>query len=148
MTIYRLYQENGHRADFWVQHRSWSNSCARVISVAGLESGRLPGAPPRHGEAAVVMLMFDVRSGRPLHDVQASADGAAPATLARSVAIPGEADDAPRIGKSDVLRLDPGDRHYASIAEPFWHADRRRRGVERTKISAWNVGTGGETGET
>jgi hypothetical protein len=113
MTIYRLYQENGQRADFWVQHRSWSNSCARVISVARRESGRLPGAPPRYGEAAVVMLMFDVRSGRPLHDDQAPAGGVMPAAPARTAEMPAQADEAPRIGHCEILRLEPADRRYA-----------------------------------
>ena len=66
MTIYRLYAENGHRAGFWIQHRTWENHCARVERVAGLESGTLPGNAPLHGQAAVQVIEYDVRSGRPL----------------------------------------------------------------------------------
>jgi hypothetical protein len=66
MTIYRLYAENGDRAGFWVQHRSWSNICAQVQSVAGHTAGRLPGQAPHHGSAPVVVRGFDVRSGRPV----------------------------------------------------------------------------------
>jgi hypothetical protein len=66
MTIYRLYADNGNRAGFWVQHRSWQNTCALVQSVAGQREGRLPGTAPRHDDAAVNVRGFDVRSGRPI----------------------------------------------------------------------------------
>ena len=64
VTIYRLYSENGNRAGFWVQHRSWSNLCARVHSIGGQQSGRLPGEPPLHSGAPIGIECFDVRSGR------------------------------------------------------------------------------------
>ena len=70
MTIYRLYTENGNRAGFWVQHRNWSGMCARIQSIAGHQSGRLPGAPPLHDQAEICIECFDVRSGRPLTDAQ------------------------------------------------------------------------------
>jgi hypothetical protein len=66
MTIYRLYAQNGDRAGFWVQHRTWSNLCAQVQSVAGREAGRLPGAVAQAGDAPAQMRGFDVRSGRPM----------------------------------------------------------------------------------
>jgi hypothetical protein len=66
MTIYRLYVQNGDRAGFWVQHRTWSNACARIQTIAGQRNGPLPGAAPRHEEAEVVVEAFDVRSGRPI----------------------------------------------------------------------------------
>ena len=133
MTIYRIYLENGNRAGFWVQHRNWSNTCARVISIAGRDAGPLPGAAPRHEEAAVVMLMFDIRSGRALQGEPMPADGAG-AVSASPTRTPDAAAEAVELlshAKPDVLRLDPSDRRYVSIAEPFWHADRRRRGVEQ-----------------
>ena len=66
MTLYRLYAENGNRAGFWVQHRSWSNMCAQVQTIAGQTTGALPGSAPLHDNAEVQMTVFDVRSGRPL----------------------------------------------------------------------------------
>ncbi len=66
MTIYRMYVDQGNRAGFWVQHRSWPNACARVDSIGGLESGRLPGRAPNHDDAEVRIRGFDVRSGRPV----------------------------------------------------------------------------------
>jgi hypothetical protein len=66
MTIYRMYADNGNRAGFWVQHRSWRNTCAQVESVAGQRNGKLPGNSPLYDNAAVVVRCFDVRSGRPL----------------------------------------------------------------------------------
>ena len=66
MTIYRMYAQNGHRAGFWVQHRGWGNACALVLSVGGREVGPLPGRPPLHGDAAVIVRRHDVRSGRVL----------------------------------------------------------------------------------
>jgi hypothetical protein len=66
LTLYRLYTENGNRAGFWVQHRDWNNRCARVRSIDGQESGRLPGSSPLYNEAKIVVDCFDVRSGRPL----------------------------------------------------------------------------------
>jgi hypothetical protein len=66
VTIYRLYAENGHRAGFWVQHRSWSNTCAQVQSVAGRSEGALPGPAPQYDHSEVLMRVFDVRSGRPI----------------------------------------------------------------------------------
>jgi hypothetical protein len=66
MTIYRVYVENGNRAGFWVQHRTWGNTCARVRSIAGKAEGKLPGAAPNYDDSPVAMQMFDVRSGRPM----------------------------------------------------------------------------------
>ena len=66
MTIYRLYAENGNRAGFWIQHRSWENACAQVTSIAGHDMGKLPGAAPAYGGAPVTVSTFDVRSGRKL----------------------------------------------------------------------------------
>src|SRR5688572_32758386 len=110
MTIYRIYQENGHRAGFWVQHRKWSNTCARVVRIAGREAGRLPGAPPRHAGAAVEMLMFDIRSGRPLHEACGSDDGEA-AAAAAAVRVTAKAaadvDDAAPVHRPDAPPLDP-----------------------------------------
>lgn len=65
MTIFRLYAENGCNAGFWVQHRTWQNTCGLVRSLAGRQRGALPGAPPLHDDADMVMETFDVRSGRP-----------------------------------------------------------------------------------
>ena len=63
MTIYRIYTENGNRAGFWVQHRSWGNLCAQVESIAGRSEGKLPD-PPTDDCAEIMMRVFDVRSGR------------------------------------------------------------------------------------
>ena len=65
MTIYRLYIENGNRAGFWIQHRSWQNKCAQVVSIAGRSRGSLPEERATHGDG-VLMRCFDVRSGRPV----------------------------------------------------------------------------------
>ena len=66
MTIYRLYVENGLRAGFWVQHRKWQNTCVQIQSIAGQESGALPGSAPLYDNAPVLVKGFDVRSGRPV----------------------------------------------------------------------------------
>jgi hypothetical protein len=66
MNIYRLYIENGNRAGFWVQHRTWRDRCAQVLSIDGQNLGRLPGSSPAHNHAAVVIQCFDVRGGRAL----------------------------------------------------------------------------------
>ncbi len=66
MTIYRMYADNGNRAGFWVQHRSWRNTCAQVESIAGQRNGKLPGNSPLYENAEVVIHCFDVRSGRPI----------------------------------------------------------------------------------
>ena len=64
MSIYRLYEQNGNNAGFWVQHRSWSNACARVMSIGGRAMGPLPGRAPLHDAATVIIQGFDIRSGR------------------------------------------------------------------------------------
>jgi hypothetical protein len=64
VTLYRLYTENGNRAGFWVQHRTWANRCARVHSIAGQSEGALPLALAEGVESLVSMQVFDVRSGR------------------------------------------------------------------------------------
>ena len=64
MNVYRLYAQNNHRAGFWVQHRTWANTCARIETIAGQSSGTLPGAAPLHELADVMVRVFDVRSGR------------------------------------------------------------------------------------
>jgi hypothetical protein len=66
VTIYRLYSQNGNRAGFWVQHRTWSNICGQVQSIAGHVQGALPGSAPLYDHASVLMRFFDVRSGRPI----------------------------------------------------------------------------------
>src|SRR5947208_1463675 len=66
MTIFRLYAANGERAGFWVQHRAWQNMCAQVLSIGGRRAGRLPGKPPLHNNAEVIVRGYDVRSGRPV----------------------------------------------------------------------------------
>jgi hypothetical protein len=37
-----------------------------VQSIAGQQSGKLPGEPPLYGHAEVLVQGFDVRSGRPV----------------------------------------------------------------------------------
>jgi len=67
MTLFRLYSENGHYAGFWVQHRLWTNACARVTSINGRCSGRLPeDLELRCDDCEVTLESFDVRSGRRL----------------------------------------------------------------------------------
>jgi hypothetical protein len=92
MTIYRMYIENGERAGFFVQHRSWANTCARVHTVAGQARGKLPGNAPYYDNAPVEFEWFDVRSGRELE----------------AAASPAE----------------PQDKHYSSIATPWWSRPR------------------------
>jgi hypothetical protein len=66
MTIFGIYVQGGNRAGFWVQHRGWTNMCARVESIAGKSGGKLPGIAPLYGNASVLVSGFDVRSGRPI----------------------------------------------------------------------------------
>jgi hypothetical protein len=66
MSIYRLYLQNGNNAGFWIQHRSWQNVCAQVMTIAGRRSGSLPGTSPSYEHANVHLQCFDVRSGRPV----------------------------------------------------------------------------------
>ena len=65
MTLYRIYAENGNRAGFWVQHRSWTNMCAHVDAIAGQADGTLPA--PTMDADNVSINAFDVRSGRPVN---------------------------------------------------------------------------------
>ena len=104
MTIYRMYIENGERAGFFVQHRSWANTCARVTSVAGLSRGKLPGRAPHYENAPVEFEWFDVRSGREL-------DAAA-------------------------LPCEPQDKHYSSIATPWWSRPRPQLASVLSPVSA------------
>src|SRR6188768_772895 len=66
VTLYRLYAANGNRAGFWVQHRTWTDSCAQVQSIDGRKEGALPGDAHAYDAADVMMRVFDVRSGRPI----------------------------------------------------------------------------------
>jgi hypothetical protein len=66
MTIFRIYADNGNRAGFWVQHRTWTNTCAQVQSIAGQRTGKLPGDTTVPGSTDVIIRGFDVRSGRPV----------------------------------------------------------------------------------
>jgi hypothetical protein len=66
MSIYRLYMQNSNCAGFWIQHRTWSNACARVQSIAGHFRGVLPGEPGGEAGPDVLVQRFDVRSGRPV----------------------------------------------------------------------------------
>ena len=80
MTIVRLYAENGHCAGFWVQHRNWSNACARVASINGRRFGELPEGAELRSDLDITLERFDVRSGRTL---QAEPPRAQDATFAR-----------------------------------------------------------------
>ena len=68
MTIFRIYEQNGSSAGFWVQHRRWRNACARVHSVSGqLEGLSTTGVDiDLSRDTIVTMELFDVRSGRPV----------------------------------------------------------------------------------
>jgi hypothetical protein len=94
MTIYRMYVENGNRAGFWVQHRSWKNACALIVAVAGQPFGPLEGAAPDYGNPHVDVRWFDIRSGR-------------------AVTPPTDTDQALQLGS-------PGDINFHFIAEPAW----------------------------
>ena len=74
MTIFGLYAQNGNRAGFWIQHRTWTNMCARVVSIGGRESGALPGCRPLHDGATAEISCFDIRSGRPVPSAGAGLD--------------------------------------------------------------------------
>jgi hypothetical protein len=97
MTLTRLYCENGNRAGFWVQHRTWTNVCAQVQSVGGHRDGVLPSASAGPAtsasaaadDAAALLKFFDVRSGRPMPLPPASGQ--------------------------------PTGRNYVRIAEPSWY---------------------------
>jgi hypothetical protein len=65
MSIYRLYIQNGNCAGFWIQHRTWQNKCAQVVSIEGRSTGSLPEAAATHA-GGVLVQCFDVRSGRPV----------------------------------------------------------------------------------
>ena len=65
MNIFRLYIQNGNCAGFWIQHRSWRNTCAQVVSIDGLSSGSLRDNPETN-IVDVHVRCFDVRSGRPV----------------------------------------------------------------------------------
>jgi hypothetical protein len=131
MTIFRMYADNGNRAGFWVQHRSWPNTCAQIRSIGGRRDGRLPGAAPLHGGVAVIVRVFDVRSGRaiaPPHVLEHPDDRnyariAEPAWSNRSGDGNGGGDDADRgdnLGSADGHdRRDGRDSHFASRTGPI-----------------------------
>lgn len=64
LRIQGLYHENGDRAGFWVQHRSWQNLCAQIISIGGCASGPLPEILLGADEATLMFDTYDVSSGR------------------------------------------------------------------------------------
>jgi hypothetical protein len=135
MTIFRIYVENGDRADFWVQHRSWRNTCARVLTVGGLQLGRLSGSPPNYGLPDVRVRWHDIRSGRPVPppepvdetnvhpEVETEIDFDAAPTPPPVAARP------PAVAHpdGDEHLPDPADIHYARIAEPAWSRGFRER---------------------
>lgn len=54
-NIYEMYIANGNKADFWVRRNSWNNTTfARVVSVAGQQSGRLFGVLPHFQKQEVI----------------------------------------------------------------------------------------------
>jgi len=63
MSIYRLYIQNGNCAGFWIQHRTWQNKCAQVVSINGRNKGGLPEGASMQADGVQVR-WFDVRSGR------------------------------------------------------------------------------------
>lgn len=43
MNVFEMYYKNGKKIDFWIMRDSWRNVVARVVSIAGFESGPLKG---------------------------------------------------------------------------------------------------------
>lgn len=66
MSIHKLYADNGNIPGFWVQHRSWQNICARVVTMNPAESDGARRRPSRPINATLTLETFDVRSGRRL----------------------------------------------------------------------------------
>ena len=55
LNIYEMFRRHGG-AGFFVRRNSWGHelTAARVVLVAGLEAGELPGTPPYHGNPEVI----------------------------------------------------------------------------------------------
>ena len=98
MTIYRLYTQNGNCAGFWVQHRQWTNACARVDSVNGRRFGALPHDAETRADAAIVMQSFEVRSGRPVEPESLPADDRYFDQIAEPAWSRVRCEDPPRVG--------------------------------------------------
>lgn len=62
-SVYEIYIANGYSAGFWIRRGTWMNTCALVKSVGGRDSGELPGHPPNYADAAVLMDVYDLRTG-------------------------------------------------------------------------------------
>jgi len=58
LNVYQMFDRVGG-AGFFVRRNSWRHprTVARVVSVAGLRSGTLPGAPPYHGNPPVEVVV-------------------------------------------------------------------------------------------
>lgn len=146
MTIYRLYVENGDRAGFWVQHRSWRNTCARVLSVGDRQVGRLPGKPPNYGDPDVRVRWHDIRSGRPVPPPSATDTAIHPDSETETeidfdaAPPPQPAPQPPAVAHpdGDEHLPDPADIHYALIAEPAWSRGFRSGGrpAPQTQLAA------------
>lgn len=54
MNVYQMYVANGNKAGFSVRRKNWRSS-VRVVSVAGLAEGVLPGEPPYYGNPPVIV---------------------------------------------------------------------------------------------
>jgi hypothetical protein len=65
VTIHRMYAENGNRGDFWIQHRTWTNTCAYVQSLAPVPPDDASSSPA-DGQTLEQfhVRVFDIRSGR------------------------------------------------------------------------------------
>jgi hypothetical protein len=59
-NIYQMYVANGNRAGFYVRRANWTGTYARVVSVAGRESGPLRGRPPYFGNPPVTMDVYNL----------------------------------------------------------------------------------------
>ena len=57
-NIYQMYAGNDDSVGFFVRRDSWSSIYAKVVSIAGKESGPLDGKPPYHGNPTVMMLVY------------------------------------------------------------------------------------------
>lgn len=58
-NIYQMYTDNNKSIGFFVRRDSWSSIYAKVVSIAGKESGPLEGSAPYYGNPTVMMLVYN-----------------------------------------------------------------------------------------
>jgi hypothetical protein len=100
MNVYQMYGYSGNRVSFWIKRKNWTNTVAKVTSIANQKSGRLKGTPPYFNNPIVKAHIFNLSTGELLEEnATLSCPGAYTYELIETKNIPDSIKNHPNLSK-------------------------------------------------